>query len=517
MIRHAVMLIALALGLQNAHSQDNNVQKNPTPTSENPVSIESFIGQDVCLTVEVDITSLDLTANQALLEKLSGKKFPPELAVSIRDLVDALMQAGVEKGYLIATVGSIGDMLWRLQLNGGLNGISPLLVLPCKKPDQVQAALETFAQKQGQTTSSLKIQKLLAANEDGRSFVLIGNSEPAKRATQTAQPQRDALKETQIAKNHLTHKVIFSLPAETRRDLIDLWPDKMPPTFPVAISPRAMVQDIRWIVASADLPPEPALQIQIKIFSKEAVQRVQNAISTSLALAGPIKQHVQMTTADKILTLDVATEPLLALLAAAPSTARAQQKMNSLKQIGLATHNYHALHGHLPPRCFTDPAGKPLQSWRVAILPLIEQQAVYAAFNLKEPWNAAFNQEVAATLIPLYANVTSEATKTTFRAPVMKGSLWEGDGPPRKFRNITDGLSNTIAVIDAPDSAATAWANPEPWVISDENPVSDVFGDRETATALMLDGSVRNLTKSRMTNEKLKAMLTIAGGEEIEF
>ncbi|MGI9443886.1 MAG: DUF1559 domain-containing protein [Rubripirellula sp.] len=517
MIRHAVMLIALALGLQNAHSQDNSVQKNPTPTSENSLSIESFIGQDVCLAVEVDITSLDLTANQALLEKLSGEKFPPELAVSIRDFVDALIQAGVEKGYLIATVGSIGDMLWRLQLNGGLNGISPLLVLPCKKPDQVQAALEAFTQKQGQTTSSLKIQKLSAANEDGRSFVLIGNSEPAKRATQTAQPQRDALNEAQIAKNHLTHKVIFSLPAETRRDLMDLWPDKLPPTFPVAISPRAMVQDIRWIVASADLPPEPALQIQIKMFSKEAVQRVENAISTSLALAGPIKQHVQMTTADNILTLDVAIEPLLALLAAAPSPARAQQKMNSLKQIGLATHNYHALHGHLPPRCYTDPAGKPLQSWRVAILPLIEQQAVYDAFNLKEPWNAASNQKVAATQIPLYSNGKSETTKTTFRAPVMKGSLWEGDGPPRQFGQMTDGLSNTIAVIDAPLPAATAWANPEPWLISAEDPMSDIFGDRETVAALILDGSVITLKKSEMTNEKLKAMLTFAGGEQVEF
>ncbi len=517
MIRHAVILITLALGLHNAHSQDNSVQKKPPPTSVNPVSIESFIGQDVCLTVEVDITSLDLTANRALLEKLSGEKFPPELAVSIRDLVDALMQAGVEKGYLIATVGSIGDILWRLQLNGGLNGISPLLVLPCKKPDQVQAALETFAQQQGQTTSSLKIQKLSAANEDGQSFVLIGNSEPAKRATQTAQPQRDALKEAQIAKNHLTHKVIFSLPAETRRDLIDLWPDKMPPTFPIAISPRAMVQDIRCIVASADLPPEPALQIQIKMFSKEAIQRVQDTISTSLALMGPIKQHVQMTTADKILTLDVAIEPLLALLAAAPSTATTQQKMNSLKQIGLATHNYHAIHGHLPPRCFTDPAGKPLQSWRVAILPLIEQQAAYDAFNLKEPWNAASNQKVAATQIPVYRNGKSETTKTTFRAPVMKGSLWEGDGPPRQFGQMTDGLSNTIAVIDAPLSAATAWANPEPWLISAEDPMSDIFGDRETVAALILDGSVITLKKSEMTNEKLKAMLTFAGGEQVEF
>ena len=99
----------------------------------------------------------------------------------------------------------------------------------------------------------------------------------------------------------------------------------------------------------------------------------------------------------------------------------------------------------------------------------------------------------------------------------MKGSLWEGDGPPRQFRNITDGLSNTIAVIDATDSAATAWANPEPWLISAKDPMSDIFGDRETVAALILDGSVVTLKKSEMTNEKLKAMLTFAGGEQVEF
>ena len=516
MIRHAAMLIALVVGLQNAHSQDNSVQQKSAPFSENTVSIESFIGQDVCLTVEIDLASLELTANQALLEKLTGEKFPPELALGMRDFVNDLMKAGVEKGYLIATAGSIGDMLWQLQRSGTFKKFSPLLVLPCTKPDQVQAALEDLTQKLGQT-ASLQIRKLSAANEDGQSFVLIGNSETAKRATQPAKPQRDALRETQIAKNQLTHKLIFSLPAETRRDLIDLWPDKMPATFPVAISPRAMVQDIRWIMASADLPPEPALQIQIKMVSKEAVQRVQNAISTSLALTGPIKQHVQMTTADKILTLYIATESLLALATTASAPAAKRQKTKSLKQIGLATHHYQSIHGHLPPRCFTDPAGKPLQSWRVAILPLIEQQAVYEAFNLKEPWNAASNQKVAATQIPLYSNGKSETTKTTFRAPVMKGSLWEGDGPPRQFRNITDGLSNTIAVIDAPDSAATAWANPEPWLISAKDPMSDIFGDRETVAALILDGSVVTLKKSEMTNEKLKAMLTFAGGEQVEF
>ena len=65
-------------------------------------------------------------------------------------------------------------------------------------------------------------------------------------------------------------------------------------------------------------------------------------------------------------------------------------------------------------------------------------------------------------------------------------------------------------------SAAIEWANPQPWVLSEDDPMSDVFGDRETAAVVFLDGAGRVLKKSEMTNDKLKAMLTIDGGEAIE-
>lgn len=517
MIRHAAILFAVTVGLSFAHAQDNRAEKNPDPSSENTVNLQSFIGQDVCLTIEIDVTSLDVNASKAFLEKLTREELPPALANGVNEFVDALVAAGVKKAYLIATIGAIGDVLWRLERNGNANGITPLLVLPCNKPDQVQAALAALTQKMGLTTSSLQIQKLAAANNNGPNFVLIGNRDAVKRAHHAAQPNRDALNEALLATNQLTHKAIVSLPAEARRDLLALWPETMPTNIPVSVSPRAMVEDISWIAISADLPPELKLQIQIKTVGKEALLRVKNAISTSLALTGPIKQHIKMTTTDRILTLGVATEPLLELVAVTPLPASAQQKLNSLKQIGLAIHNYHNQYQHLPPRCFTDPAGKPLHSWRVAILPFIEQQAVYKALNLKEAWNAASNQKLTATMIPLYTNSKSEPTKTTFRAPVMMGSLWQGDGPPKRFQDLTDGLSATIAIIDAPQSAATSWADPKPWVISAENPMADVFGDRDTATALMLDGAVRTLKKSEMNNEKLRAMLTTAGGEAIQF
>ncbi len=77
-------------------------------------------------------------------------------------------------------------------------------------------------------------------------------------------------------------------------------------------------------------------------------------------------------------------------------------------------------------------------------------------------------------------------------------------------------MSQTIALIDAPLAAAVEWTNPEPWVLSQEDPMSDVFGDRPYVTVLMLDGSVHVFTREELTNEKLKALLTIAGEDPVE-
>ena len=49
--------------------------------------------------------------------------------------------------------------------------------------------------------------------------------------------------------------------------------------------------------------------------------------------------------------------------------------MNNLKQIGLAMHNYHDAHRAFPPAYRAENSGRPLLSWRVLILPYLEQDA----------------------------------------------------------------------------------------------------------------------------------------------
>ena len=76
---------------------------------------------------------------------------------------------------------------------------------------------------------------------------------------------------------------------------------------------------------------------------------------------------------------------LLPAVQAAREAARRMSAGNHLKQIGLALHNFHAAFNHLPDMAIRDEDGKPLLSWRVAILPFIDKQALYDRFHLDEP------------------------------------------------------------------------------------------------------------------------------------
>ena len=82
---------------------------------------------------------------------------------------------------------------------------------------------------------------------------------------------------------------------------------------------------------------------------------------------------------------------LLPAVQSAREAARRAQCVNNLKQIGLAMHNYHDANGHFP-RAVVGKDGKRLLSWRVAILPYIEQQGLYNKFKLDEPWDSPHNK-----------------------------------------------------------------------------------------------------------------------------
>ena len=81
---------------------------------------------------------------------------------------------------------------------------------------------------------------------------------------------------------------------------------------------------------------------------------------------------------------------LLPAVQQAREAARRVESANLLRNMAIAVHNYHDAYGHFPTN-IVDADGKPLLSWRVAILPFIEEMNLYDQFRLDEPWDSEHN------------------------------------------------------------------------------------------------------------------------------
>src|SRR5215470_13169211 len=92
---------------------------------------------------------------------------------------------------------------------------------------------------------------------------------------------------------------------------------------------------------------------------------------------------------------------------------------------------YQDEHGRLPPAVVYGPDGTPLYSWRVLILPYIEENRLYEQFHLDEPWDSPHNIALLPRMPHAYAAPGSKAKKipphhTVCHVFVGKGTPFEG-------------------------------------------------------------------------------------------
>ncbi len=217
-------------------------------------------------------------------------------------------------------------------------------------------------------------------------------------------------------------------------------------------------------------------------------------------------------------TIGILVALLLPAVQAARTAARRAQSMNNLKQLALAVHNYHASSGKLPAQAICDDEGKPLLSWRVKLLPYLEQQGLYEQFHLDEPWDSPHNRKLIEAMPPLYRSPMSQAEpgKTNYLVPAGEGTMFEGS-KGKKFVDVTDGLSNTIMILEVDDDEAVTWTKPDDWELDPEKPLAGLGGlFPEGFNAAFADGQVRLIVKS-IDPEVFRAMLTIADGKAIDL
>ncbi|MCA9151996.1 MAG: DUF1559 domain-containing protein, partial [Planctomycetales bacterium] len=84
------------------------------------------------------------------------------------------------------------------------------------------------------------------------------------------------------------------------------------------------------------------------------------------------------------------------------------QTLNNLKQLGVALMSYESARGRYPTSAIYTPEGKPGLSWRVALLPYLEEQGLYRQFHLNEPWDSPHNRELARQMPAVFKSPGSD-------------------------------------------------------------------------------------------------------------
>jgi hypothetical protein len=134
--------------------------------------------------------------------------------------------------------------------------------------------------------------------------------------------------------------------------------------------------------------------------------------------------------------------------------------------MGIAMHNFAAMNGGRLPAAASRKGDQALLSWRVAILPFLEQFALYEKFHLEEAWDSPHNFSLLKEMPRVYEPVTPGATTaytTPYQCVVGPGSLFDGD----------QGTKIADMRISRPILMIVEAAKPVPWTKPGDLPYDD--------------------------------------------
>ncbi|MDP1561826.1 MAG: DUF1559 domain-containing protein [Pirellulaceae bacterium] len=174
------------------------------------------------------------------------------------------------------------------------------------------------------------------------------------------------------------------------------------------------------------------------------------------------------------------------------------QELNKVHQVALSVHNYYDVHKRFPFQ--PGPGESDELSWRVRVLPFLEQGDLYQQFDLTQGWDSEVNRKLSEIVVPAFGDNNQ------------KGLQWI-QSDVQEFRDLTDGASNTIAFIyNAPMGN---WTENKPFTPEDAVKMFKALKPGEKMIVGRYDGSVERIDNT-MELEIFEALLTPTGGERFD-
>ena len=204
---------------------------------------------------------------------------------------------------------------------------------------------------------------------------------------------------------------------------------------------------------------------------------------------------------------------LLPAVNAARAAARRVAAINNARQLGLAILNYESATGILPS---ADANGL---SWRVHVLPFLEEQALYDKFHLDEPWDSEHNKTLIKEMPAVYMSPAGKVTggQTNYLSVRGKDPAIVTGEKGISLGKIRDGVSKTIIVVEVDDDHAVPWTKPDDLEWTEDNPAKGLGGlhPGDVFVACFVDCHVSVIPKT-VAKDLLSAMFTKSGGEAVD-
>jgi prepilin-type processing-associated H-X9-DG protein len=489
-------------------------------------AIAPFLDEHTIAVGHVDLKRIDPAAairtigDLAPQDDIDFRKRLVELEAGLSGVLKSLSEAGVSDVYLVASIADIPQN-------------PPFLVAPIKAGGNTQAAAELLS----------KIVGLPARAEIGGAAVVAKDEAIIERLkTLKPTPRPELAKAFEIA-GDTAAQLVFSPTDDTRRVLREMLP-RLPDEIGGG-SGKMLADGVQWAVISANAPPKLSLDVRVQSKDEDSAVAVRGLVISAIQLFRDQAKLAEAkpeerAAAEAVIRLitpqvkgsqlvisrvqdDAEVQTLLKAVVPAVQAARTaagrNQSVNNLKQIALAMHNYHDTYTRFPAQAIRSKDGKPLLSWRVAILPFIEHQSLYEQFHLDEPWDSEHNKKLIEKMPPYLASPSlTDALRakgmTTYLAPLSRkppgvfhpdeaqatppgGQAIFDDPQGTRLSAITDGTSNTIMVLEAHPKSAVIWSKPDDLVVDEKKMLAALEGQASAGfNAAFADGSVRFISES---------------------
>ncbi len=469
--------------------------------------ISPFVDPETVAVAHIDVGEIDSGAIVNVLGQLLDlpKPMKAKIQKQIQNYQKILLQAGVRDVYAVSSF-------------SGVFRSPGYLVIPLQQERDAMLLRTLFGVMPRVKTAVIRKALVVAADEATLARVKAIQPAPNKNLRAAFAKAKGA-----------AAKVVLLLPKNLRRSL-----DEVVGTLPqewgnMPLTP--LTKDFRAATISINLKPKFELNVDVEAKNAEAAKRLHKVLSKIITefvqmkgfrMAMPGLDDLVSKVKSKIvrnsIVLKVDEKAIIAVVAPAIQKMRAAASrsvaQNNLKQLGLAMHNYHDTHRKFPPQATYDKQGRPLLSWRVHLLPYIEQNELYKQFKLDEPWDSPHNKKLIAKMPMTFRSPNSNAGpgKTTYLVPLGKRTIFGVKGGCR-IRDITDGTSNTILIVEADDKFAVPWTKPEDLKYDPKNPKAAFQNQKRGFNAAFADGSVRFISQA-IDAKVLRALFT-RNGEEV--